>query len=108
MIPCIFNSITMVIMVYWVFSLPFTPVGRNDSRVPSFRINHDSVYFLFYYIRKAAFSLPFTGFLVYHSRRPVVIRSRICIFNSVMIRIIEFRLLGLIMIPCIFNSIVFG
>jgi sensor histidine kinase YesM len=75
-----------------------TPVGRNlisnmyfqfhydsDSRVPSFRINHDSVYFQFYYVRKAAFSSRFTGFLVYHSRRPVVIRSRICIFSSIIL-----------------------
>jgi hypothetical protein len=64
MIPCIFNSITMVIMVYWVFCLPFTPVGRNLI---------SNMY-----------------------------------FNSIMIQIVEFRLLGLIMIPCIFNSIMFG
>jgi hypothetical protein len=47
-------------------------------------------------------------FFVYISRWPVVIRSRICIFNSITIWIAEFRLLGLIMIQSISNSIMFG
>ena len=69
MIPCIFNSIMFGQL-------------RFHHGLPNFQ-----------------FTFHASGFLVQLSRRPVLIRSRICIFNSIMLRIVEFRLLGLFMIP---------